>query len=125
MNNDYIDLKSPKQAGWHWWKPTAENPATGIIVTDDDIKSKKFRNFGGEWHQFPTFNEVMEYRQAYYDLYQRAKVNEGRIKVAEFTLIEMAKMLNYATTKTFTPKVEIKELLAKIQKSPTSELPLQ
>ena len=125
MNDKEPKSKTPKFAGWHWWKPTSDGKVIDILVTDSDIASNKFKNFGGEWHHFPTFNEVSEYRSAYVDLYQRAKVNETRMRELELVLNKFVEFMGDVSKKTFTPKSEIKEFLEKVSKGSNQEPPQQ
>jgi hypothetical protein len=125
MNKEYIDLSNPMKPGWHWWKPTKDHPEVSILVTEVDIKSQRYKTFGGEWHHFPSFNEVMDYRQAYYDLYQRAKVNETNMRNIENALIAYHDFLKSVSTKTLTPKKEITSFLERMTQTSTPVPPSQ
>lgn len=116
MNKDNTDLASPKQPDWYWWKALPSSPPTTIHVNEADVKHNKFKNWGGEWHRFPSFDDVIEHRMAYYDLYKRAKANEVRNVKNEETMKEMVDFILVLSGKTFVPKKEIKEFLEKIQK---------
>lgn len=115
MNNQYTKLSSPATIGWHWWKASEITPATDILVTKIDLEKGKFKNWGGEWEHFPTYDEVAEYRASYYDLYQRAKVNEKRNYDLETALIRSVEFMNYVSETLFTPKKKIKGFLSMLQ----------
>lgn len=115
MNNQYINVLSPVSIGWHWWKATPTSPAIDVLVTKLDLEKGKFKKWGGEWQHFPTYDEITEYRASYYDLYQRAKVNEKRNYDLETALIRSVEFMNYVSETFFTPKKKIKDFLTRLQ----------
>jgi hypothetical protein len=121
----YANAPFPTTIGQCWWKPSGEENVTEISVTADDIKKNKFRNFGGLWQKHPTYKEIEEYRAAYSDLYQRAKVIEKQKHDLEDCLIKFVGFMNGVSKRIFVPRKKIKEFLAPYQKTSTPENPPQ
>lgn len=100
---------SPTKPGWYWWKVSETSQASSIQISRDDIINNKFKNFGGRWYIYPTFDEAMNQAKTYEALCKQVRENE--VKLIEF--------LESISNRTFTPKKDIREFLASLPKTST------
>lgn len=109
------ETSSPAVAGWYWWRASKNSNPTEIKVSQSDISSGRYSRWGGEWHPFPSFTDVIDYREKCIAAQLSEKKMRAELDLHISVLKRFVDFLIKISGNIFVPKGEIKKFLEGIK----------